>query len=91
MATPTQTPCAVQVSECVQAIVSSQSWFVFGVTLQDAVPLQERKLHWSLEHVMREPPVHLAFWQVSPYVQSSPSLHAVLLDFAGCVQAPLKQ
>src|SRR5207247_391267 len=55
-AVPTHWPPLVQVSLNEQALPSSQLVPVSGVTVQLAVPLQVRVLHWSEVHVMAVPP-----------------------------------
>src|SRR6266403_1312313 len=64
-AVPTHWPPLVQVSLKVQALPSSHAAPVRGVTVQLAVPLQVRVLHWSEVHVMAVPP------HCPPLVQAS--------------------
>src|SRR5207244_5519804 len=65
MEVPTHWPLLVQVSLNEQALPSSQLVPVSGVTVQLAVPLQVRVLHWSEVHVMAVP------WHCPPLVQAS--------------------
>src|SRR3989442_749556 len=75
-ALPTQVP-FWQVSAAVQALPSSQLVPVSGVTVQLAVPLQVRVLHWS-EVQVRAVPTHCPpLVQVSLNEQSLPSSQAV--------------
>src|SRR5947208_16993588 len=55
MAVPTHCPPLVQVSLNEQALPSSHAAAVSGVTVQLAVPLQVRVLHWSEVQVMAVP------------------------------------
>lgn len=88
MVVPTQVPVLLHLSVCVQAMPSSQSAPVLGVTVHVDVPLHARVLQVSLAHVTvvpaQTPAVHL-----SPYVQAMPSLHAVVSGAVGFVQAPV--
>src|SRR5712692_5775427 len=77
MTVPTHWPPLVQVSLKVQALPSSQLAPVRGVTVQLAVPLQVRVLHWSEVQVMAEPTHWPPLVQVSLKVQALPSSHAV--------------
>src|SRR5213592_2965912 len=74
-ALPTQVP-FWQVSAAVQGLPSSQVAPVFGVTVQLAVPLQVRVLHWSEVHVMAVPTHCPPLVQVSLNEQVLPSSHA---------------
>src|SRR5713101_6070067 len=76
MAVPTHWPPLVQVSLKVQASPSSQLVPVSGVTVQLAVPLQVRVLHWSEVQVMAVPTHWPPLEQVSVKVQALPSSHA---------------
>src|SRR5207249_1471898 len=71
-------PCLpfVQVSSAVQALPSSQLVPVSGVTVQLAVPLQVRVLHWSEVQVMAVPTHCPPLVQVSLNAQALPSSHA---------------
>src|SRR5882724_2107299 len=69
---PAQTP-PWQVSAAVQALPSSQLVPVSGVTVQLAVPLQVRVLHWSEVQVMAVPTHCPPLVQVSLNEQASPS------------------
>src|SRR5207247_52452 len=69
-AVPTHCPPLVQVSLNEQALPSSQLVPVSGVTVQLAVPLQVRVLHWSEVHVMAVPPHCPLLVQVSLNVQA---------------------
>src|SRR5437899_2839978 len=71
-ALPTQVP-FWQVSAAVQALPSSQLVPVSGVTVQLAVPLQVRVLHWSEVQVTEAPTHWPPLVQVSLNVQASPS------------------
>src|SRR6266705_1105255 len=73
---PTHWPLLSQVSLKVQALPSSQLVPVSGVTVQLAVPLQVRVLHWSEVQVMAVPTHCPLLLQVSSNVQASASLHA---------------
>src|SRR5437879_6195765 len=75
-ALPTQMP-FWQVSAAVQALPSSQLVPVNGVTVQLAVPLQVRVLHWSEVQVMAVPTHCPPLVQVSLNEQALPSSHAV--------------
>src|SRR2546427_291684 len=75
-ALPTQVP-FWQVSAAVQALPSSQLVPVNGVTVQLAVPLQVRVLHWSEVQVIAVPTHWPLLVQVSLKVQASPSLQLV--------------
>src|SRR5713101_6703097 len=77
IAVPTHWPPLVQVSLQVQALPSSHAAPVLGVTVQLAVPLQVRVLHWSEVQVMAEPTHWPPLVQVSLKVQALPSSHAV--------------
>src|SRR5437867_163386 len=74
-ALPTQVP-FWQVSAAVQALPSSQLVPVSGVTVQLAVPLQVRVLHWSEVQVMAVPTHCPPLVQVSLNEQALPSSHA---------------
>src|SRR5207247_460908 len=74
-ALPTQMP-FWQVSAAVQALPSLQLVPVSGVTVQLAVPLQVRVLHWSEVQVMAVPTHCPPLVQVSLYEQALPSSHA---------------
>src|SRR5437667_139411 len=73
MAVPTHWPPLVQVSLNEQALPSSQLVPVSGVTVQLAVPLQVRVLHWSEEQVIAVPTHWPPLVQVSVQEQASPS------------------
>src|SRR5436190_2081384 len=74
-ALPTQVP-FWQVSAAVQALPSSHAARVLGVTVQLAVPLQVRVLHWSEVQVIAVPTHWPPPVQVSLNVQALPSSHA---------------
>src|SRR3989441_833691 len=74
-ALPTQVP-FWQVSAAGQAVPSSQLVHVSGVTVQLAVPLQVRVLHWSEVQVMAVPTHCPPLVQVSLNEQALPSSHA---------------
>src|SRR5437879_4503180 len=74
-ALPTQVP-FWQVSAAVQALPSSQLVPVSGVTVQLAVPLQVRVLHWSEVQLMAVPTHCPPLVQVSLNEQAWPSSHA---------------
>src|SRR5207244_6245840 len=76
IAVPTHWPPPVQVSSKVQALPSSHAAPVFGVTVQLAVPLQVRVLHWSEVQVIAVPAHWPPLVQVSLNVQALPSSHA---------------
>jgi len=76
MAVPTHCPPLVQVSLNEQALPSSHAAAVSGVTVQLAVPLQVRVLHWSEVHVMAVPTHWPPLVQVSLNEQALPSSHA---------------
>src|SRR5437667_4501364 len=76
MAVPTHWPPLVQVSLNEQALPSSHVAAVSGVTVQLAVPLQVRVLHWSEVHVMAVPTHWPPLVQVSLNEQALPSSHA---------------
>src|SRR5213593_3047466 len=76
MAVPTHCPPLVQVSLNEQALPSSHAAAVRGVTVQHAVPLQVRVLHWSEVHVMAVPTHWPPLVQVSLNEQALPSSHA---------------
>src|SRR5213080_2236351 len=76
MAVPTHCPPLVQVSLNEQALPSSHAAAVSGVTVQLAVPLQVRVLHWSEVHVMAVPTHCPPLVQVSLNEQVLPSSHA---------------
>src|SRR5205823_4574593 len=78
MAVPAHSPLLEQVSLNVQALPSSHVAPVFGVTVQLAVPLQVRVLHWSEVQVIAVPTHWSLPSQVSLKVQASPSSHGVL-------------
>src|SRR5439155_3111385 len=75
-ALPTQVP-FWPVSAAVQALPSSQLVPVSGVTVQLAVPLQVRVLHWSEVQVMEVPTHWPPLVQVSLNEQALPSSHTV--------------
>src|SRR5439155_20894246 len=75
-ALPTQVP-FWQVSAAVQALPSSQLVPVSGVTVQLAVPLQVRVLHWSEVQVMEVPTHWPLLVQVSLNEQALPSSQLV--------------
>src|SRR5213078_1100079 len=74
-ALPTQVP-FWQVSAAVQALPSSHAAPVLGVTVQLAVPLQVRVLHWSEVQVIAVPTHWPPPVQVSLKVQALLSSHA---------------
>src|SRR5213078_2578089 len=76
IAVPTHCPPLVQVSLNEQASPSSQLVPVSGVTVQLAVPLQVRVLHWSEVQVMAVPTHCPPLVQVSLNEQVLPSSHA---------------
>src|SRR5207249_4349231 len=76
LAVPTHCPPLVQVSLTEQALPSSQLAPVSGVTVQLAVPLQVRVLHWSEVQVMAVPTHCPPLVQVSLNAQALPSSHA---------------
>src|SRR5438552_1132645 len=75
-AVPTHCPPLVQVSLNEQSLPSSQLVPVSGVTVQLAVPLQVRVLHWSEVQVMAVPTHCPPLVQVSLNEQALPSSHA---------------
>src|SRR5207245_10792920 len=77
MEVPTRRPPLVQVSPAVQALPSSQLVPVSGVTVQLAVPLQVRVLHWSEVQVIAVPTHWPPLVQVSLNEQASPSSQLV--------------
>src|SRR5881397_4014659 len=81
---PAQTPPSQvpfwQVSAAVQALPSSQLVPVSGVTVQLAVPLQVRVLHWSEVQVMAVPTHCPPLVQVSLNEQALPSSHAAAVS-----------
>src|SRR5207247_6676305 len=76
MAVPTHCPPLVQVSLNEQSLPSSHAVPVSGVTVQLAVPLQVRVLHWSEVHVMAVPTHWPPLLHVSLNEQALPSSHA---------------
>src|SRR5205823_1097625 len=76
LAVPTHCPPLVQVSLNEQALPSSHAAAVSGVTVQLAVPLQVRVLHWSEVHVMAVPTHWPPLLHVSLNEQVLPSSHA---------------
>src|SRR6266516_1467525 len=80
MAVPTHCPPLVQVSLNEQALPSSQLAPVSGATVQLAVPLQVRVLHWSEVQVMAVPTHCPPLVQVSLNEQSLPSSHAAAVS-----------
>src|SRR6266436_4932862 len=76
IAVPTHWPLPSQVSLKEQALPSSQLVPVSGVTVQLAVPLQVRVLHWSEVQVIAVPTHWPLPLQVSLNVQALASLHA---------------
>src|SRR5436190_367369 len=76
MAVPTHCAPLVQVSLNEQSLPSSQLVPVSGVTVQLAVPLQVRVLHWSEVQVMAVPTHCPPLVQVSLNEQALPSSHA---------------
>src|SRR6266478_5046528 len=76
IAVPTHCPPLVHVSLNEQSLPSSQLVPVSGVTVQLAVPLQVRVLHWSEVQVMAVPTHCPLPSQVSLKVQGLPSSHA---------------
>src|SRR5437899_4535561 len=76
MAAPPQCAPLGQVSSTEQALPSSQLVPVSGVTVQLAVPLQVRVLHWSEVQVMAVPTHCPPLVQVSLNEQALPSSHA---------------
>src|SRR5207247_77270 len=91
IAVPMHCPPLVHVSSNEQASPSSQLVPVSGVTVQLAVPLQVRVLHWSEVQVMAVPTHWPPLEQVSLKVQASPSSHVAPVR-GGTVQlaAPLQ-
>ena len=79
MAVPTHCPPLVQVSLNEQALPSSQLAPVSGATVQLAVPLQVRVLHWSEVQVIAVPTHWPPLVQVSLNEQALPSSHAALV------------
>src|SRR5207245_8949214 len=77
MEVPTRRPPLVQVSPAVQALPSSQLVPVSGVTVQLAVPLQVRVLHWSEVQVIAVPTHWPPLVQVSLNEQALPSSQLV--------------
>src|SRR5439155_614280 len=77
IAVPTHCPSLVQVSSNEQALPSSQLAPVSGATVQLAVPLQVRVLHWSEVQVMAVPTHCPPLVQVSLTEQALPSSHSV--------------
>src|SRR5213075_2062697 len=75
-AVPTHWPPLVQISLNEQSLPSSQLVPVSGVTVQLAVPLQVRVLHWSEVQVIAVPTHWPPPVQVSLNVQALPSSHA---------------
>src|SRR5947208_894067 len=75
-AVPVHTP-LWQVSPVVQALPSSHGVPVSGVTVQLAVPLQVRVVHWSEVQVIAVPTHWPLLVQVSLNVQVLPSLQLV--------------
>src|SRR5436190_1513621 len=73
MAVPTHCPPLVQVSLNEQALPSSHAAPVLGVTVQLAVPLQVRVLHWSEVHVIAVPTQCPTLVLVSSNEQAWPS------------------
>src|SRR5213078_97359 len=80
MAVPTHCPPLVQVSLNEQALPSSHAAAVSGVTVQLAVPLQVRVLHWSEVQVMAVPTHCPPLVQVSLNEQALPSSHAAAVS-----------
>src|SRR5437667_7043611 len=80
MAVPTHCPPLVQVSSDEQALPSSHAAAVSGVTVQLAVPLQVRVLHWSEVQVMAVPTHWPPLVQVSLNEQALPSSHAAAVS-----------
>src|SRR6266436_1313778 len=78
IAVPTHWPLPSQVSLKEQALPSLQLVPVSGVTVQLAVPLQVRVLHWSEVQVIAVPTHWPLPSQVSLKVQVLPSSHGVL-------------
>src|SRR5213595_3229462 len=77
MAVPTHCPPLVQVSLNEQALPSSHAAPVSGVTVQLAVPLQVRVLHWSEVQVIAVPMHCPPLVHVSSNEQASPSSQLV--------------
>src|SRR5207247_2630413 len=73
IAVPTHCPSLVQVSSNEQALPSSQLAPVSGATVQLAVPLQVRVLHWSEVQLMAVPRPCPPLVQVSSNEQALPS------------------
>src|SRR5436190_822172 len=73
IAVPTHCPPLVQVSLNEQALPSSHAAPVLGVTVQLAVPLQVRVLHWSEVHVIAVPTQCPTLVLVSSNEQAWPS------------------
>ena len=76
MAVPRHWPPLLHVSLNEQALPSSHAAAVSGVTVQLAVPLQVRVLHWSEVHVMAVPTHWPPLLHVSLNEQVLPSSHA---------------
>src|SRR5205809_124374 len=76
MAVPTHCPPLVQVSLNEQALPSSHAAAMSGVTVQLAVPLQVRVVHWSEVQVIAVPTHSPPLVQVSLNEQALPSSHA---------------
>src|SRR5947208_1887310 len=76
IAVPTHCPPLVQVSLNEQSLPSSQLVPVSGVTVQLAVPLQVRVLHWSEVQVMAVPTHCPPLVQASLNEQALPASHA---------------
>src|SRR5437867_3125546 len=91
IAVPTRCPSLVQVSSNEQALPSSQLAPVSGATVQLAVPLQVRVLHWSEVQVIAVPAHCPLLVQVSLNVQVLPSSHAApVLGVTVQVAVPLQ-
>src|SRR5207247_1601077 len=80
MAVPTHCPSLVQVSSNEQASPSSQLAPVSGATVQLAVPLQVRVLHWSEVQVMAVPTHCPPLVQVALNEQAVPSSHVAAVS-----------
>src|SRR5207244_2929061 len=89
MAVPTHCPLPSQVSSNVQASASLHAAPVLGVTVQLAVPLQVRVLHWSEVQVIAVPTHWPLPSQLSLKEQASPSSHAAPSALAGFEHSPV--
>src|SRR5206468_1128641 len=88
-AVPTHWPLLSQVSSNVHALASLHAAPVLGVTVQLAVPLQVRVLHWSEVQVIAVPTHWPLPSQVSLKEQASPSSHGAPSALAGFEHSPV--